>query len=145
MIKVKEVLQKKGKQFWFVRPEQTIYEALQLMADKDIGAVLVMENQKLAGVFSERDYARKIVLHGLSSQNTKVGDFMTKGIIYVTPDTDIDDCMALMTQKRIRHLPVMENNQVTGIISIGDVVNAYINQQKITINDLENYIYGGRM
>ena len=145
MIKVKEILNKKGGQFWSVTPENSIFEALQLMADKDVGSVLVMNDNKLAGIFSERDYARKIVLRGLASKNTKVGDFMTKEVICVQPDTEINDCMAIMTNRHIRHLPVREAESILGVISIGDVVNAYILQQHVTISDLENYIYGGRM
>jgi CBS domain-containing protein len=145
MIKVKEILNKKGHDFWSVKPDNTIFEALQKMAEKDVGAIMVVENNKLQGIFSERDYARKIVLHGLASKNTKVGDYMTKEVIYVHPGTSINDCMALMTSKRIRHLPVLENDAILGVISIGDVVNTIIQQQHITIQDLENYIYGGRM
>jgi len=145
MIKVKEILDGKGHSYYHVKPDNTVFEALQAMADKDIGAVMVIENNKLMGIFSERDYARKIVLHGLASKNTKVGDFMTKELIYVHPDTSIYDCMALMTSKRIRHLPVLEQDKIEGVISIGDVVNYIIHQQNVTIKDLENYIYGGRM
>jgi len=145
MIKVKEILDGKGHSYYHVKPDNTVFEALQAMADKDIGAVMVIENNKLMGIFSERDYARKIVLHGLASKNTKVGDFMTKELIYVHPDTSIYDCMALMTSRRIRHLPVLEQDKIEGVISIGDVVNYIIHQQNVTIKDLENYIYGGRM
>jgi CBS domain-containing protein len=145
MIKVKEILDGKGHSYYFVKPDNTVFEALQKMAEKDVGAVMVIENDKLMGIFSERDYARKIVLHGLASKNSKVGDFMTKEIIFVHSDSSINDCMALMTSKRIRHLPVLDNNKIEGLISIGDVVNYIIHQQNVTIKDLENYIYGGRM
>jgi CBS domain-containing protein len=115
------------------------------MAEKEIGAVMVLENGNLAGMFTERDYARKIVLHGHTSREAKVGDFMTKALFTVSPETSINDCMGVMTTKRIRHLPVMERNRIVGLISIGDVVNSVIRQQGDTIKDLENYIYGGKM
>ena len=145
MIKVKEILDKKGHSFWYVAPECTVFEALQKMAEKNCGALMVIKKDKLLGIFSERDYARKIILHGLASKNTLVGDYMSKELVCVNPDTGIYDCMALMTNKHIRHLPVLESDKVLGIISIGDVVNAVILQQNVTIQDLENYIYGGRM
>lgn len=145
MIKVKDILDKKGHAFWAVTPGNTIFEALQKMAEKEVGSVMVMDGSKLVGIFSERDYARKIILHGFASKKSKVGDFMTKDLIFVNSDTDIYNCMALMTSKRVRHLPVIDNEQIAGVISIGDVVNAVIQQQHITIQDLENYIYGGKM
>jgi CBS domain-containing protein len=144
MSKVKEVLDKKGRQYFFVKRENTVYEALQAMADKDVGAVMVVDNDKLIGMFTERDYARKIVLHGLASRSSRVGDFMTKEVFSVHSDTSIYDCMAIMTSKRIRHLPVIDDDKIIGLISIGDVVNSVIQQQDVTIKDLENYIYGGR-
>lgn len=145
MDKVRDILNRKGFEYFYVHPGNSVYEALQSMADKDIGAVMVIEEGNLVGMFTERDYARKIVLHGLTSKDTKVGDFMTKSVFSVGPDTSINDCMALMTGKRIRHLPVTEKNNIIGIISIGDVVNYVIQQQDSTIKDLENYIYGGKM
>ena len=145
MDKVRDILNRKGSEYYFIQPENTIFEALQTMAEKDIGAVMVIENENLVGMFSERDYARKIVLHGYTSKEAKVGDFMTKAVITVSPDTTINDCMALMTANRIRHLPVMDRNRIVGLISIGDVVNSVIRQQDATIKDLENYIYGGKM
>ena len=145
MIKVKDILNSKGQAHWHVKPDNTVFEALEKMAEKEIGAILVVDNEKLVGIFSERDYARKIVLHGFASKSSKVGDFMSKAVIYVNPDTDIYDCMALMTSKHIRHLPVLENDELKGVVSIGDVVNQIIQQQNVTIKDLENYIYGGRM
>lgn len=144
MVKVKEVLDKKGNQYFFVKPDNTVYEALQTMADKDVGSVMVIEDDKLVGMFTERDYARKIVLHGLASKNSRVGDFMTKELFSVLPDTSINECMAIMTSKHIRHLPVLKDDQIVGLISIGDVVNSVIQQQNIIINDLESYIYGFR-
>ncbi len=144
MIKVQDILDKKGSQFWFVAPNNTVYEALEMMASKDVGALMVVDNGRLVGMLSERDYSRKIILRGLSSKNSHVCDLMTKAVIGIKPDTTIDDCMALMTSKRIRHLPVLEKDKIMGLISIGDVVNSVIQDQHIIIKDLENYIYGGR-
>src|SRR5208283_6241021 len=140
MSKVKEVLDKKGNQYFYVKPDHTVYEALQMMAEKDIGSVMVIDNHKLVGMFTERDYARKIVLHGLASKNTRVGDFMTKEVFSVHSSSSINDCMAIMTSQHIRHLPVVDDDQIVGLISIGDVVNSVIQQQNIIINDLESYI-----
>lgn len=145
MDKVRDILNRKGCEYFHVHPDSFIYDALQTMADKDIGAVMVIENDNLVGMFTERDYARKIALHGLTSKSTKVGDFMTKTVLSVEPGTSINECMELMTLKHIRHLPVTEGNKIIGIISIGDVVNYIIQQQDTTIRDLENYIYGGKM
>jgi CBS domain-containing protein len=142
MTKVKEVLDNKGNQYFYVKPGNTVYEALQTMADKDVGSVMVIENDKLVGMFTERDYARKIVLHGLASKNSRVGDFMTKELFSVHSNTSINECMAIMTSKHIRHLPVIDEDKIVGLISIGDVVNSVIHQQNIIINDLEGYIYG---
>lgn len=144
MIRVKDILDKKGYQFWFVSPENTVYEALEMMASRDVGALMVVDKGRLVGMLSERDYSRKIILRGLSSKSSKVGDLMSKEVIGVNPETTIDDCMALMTSRRIRHLPVLQKDTIIGIISIGDVVNSIIQDQHIIIQDLENYIYGGR-
>lgn len=144
MIKVSDILNNKGHQFWYITPDNTVFEALEKMAEKDVGAVLVLDGEKLAGMFTERDYARKIILKGFASKNSRVGDFMSKDLYTVSPSTTINDCMALMTGKRIRHLPVLENHKLVGLISIGDVVNSIIQEQNITIKDLENYITGGR-
>lgn len=145
MDKVRDILKRKGSEYYYVQPGNSVFEALQTMAEKEIGAVMVLENGNLVGMFTERDYARKIVLHGYTSREAKVGDFMTKALFTVSPDTSISDCMGVMTAKRIRHLPVMERNRIVGLISIGDVVNSVIQQQGETIKDLENYIYGGKM
>ena len=144
MSKVKEVLDKKGYTYFCLHPDNTVYEALQTMADKNIGAVMVVEGNKLVGMFTERDYARKIVLHGLASRNSKIGDFMTRELFSVHSETSINECMAIMSNKHIRHLPVVDNDKIVGLISIGDVVNSVIQQQNIIINDLESYIYGFR-
>ncbi len=139
---VKNILHEKGYDFWFVNSESTVYEALLIMSEKDIGAVLVIDNGKLSGIFSERDYARKLILKGHFSKDSKVKDYMTKELITVTPQTSIIDCMSLMTENHIRHLPVMDNENLMGIITIGDIVNEVIHSQKLMIKDLENYITG---
>lgn len=140
--KIKDVLRSKGSQVWSVPPDATVLEALQLMADKNIGSVLVMEGDKLLGILSERDYARKVVLRGRASRNTPVSEIMTTPVYTVTPDEDIERCMALMTEKRIRHLPVMADNRVVGLISIGDVVKAIIENQAFLLDQMEAYIVG---
>lgn len=145
MDKVRDILKRKGSEYFYVHPENSVFEALEKMAEKDIGAVMVVENEELTGMFTERDYARKIVLHGHASREVKVGNFMTKALYTVSSDTSINDCMELMTSKRIRHLPVLDKNRIVGLISIGDVVNSLLQLQGDTIKDLENYIYGGKM
>lgn len=140
---VRQILDSKGYDVWAVPPDMSIYDALEVMADKDVGAVLVMDGDELVGIFSERDYARKVVLEGKSSRDTTVGDSMTTRVLYVRPDESIEGCMALMTDRRIRHLPVLEGNRVVGVISIGDVVKGLISQQANTINYLESYITNG--
>jgi CBS domain-containing protein len=139
---VKEILEDKGGTVWTVNSDETVYEALVKMSKKDVGALIVMENGKLAGIFSERDYARKVVLYGKTSKESLVGELMTREVTVIHLDTSIEECMALMTQKRIRHLPVMDGNKFTGIISIGDVVSRIIYDQELTIKNLEDYIYG---
>ena len=121
-----------------------VYDALTLMAEKNLGAVLVMDGARIAGIFSERDYARKVTLKGKSSRETPVKEIMTQDVLFVRPGHSIEDCMALMTDKRIRHLPVMEGEKLMGVISIGDVVKAIISENKFVIKQLEDYISGGR-
>jgi CBS domain-containing protein len=123
-----------------VEPGDTVFEALRLMADKNIGAVLVRSDQKIEGIFSERDYARKVILLGKTSKETLVSEIMTNRVISVEPNWTVDQCMALMTGKRIRHLPVTEHGQLIGIISIGDVVRAVVEEQQFTIDSLQRYI-----
>ena len=142
MTTIAQLLNVKGNQIWSVEPKATIFEALEIMSEKEIGALLVMEDGKLTGIFSERDYARKVILKGKSSKETQVGELMTKKVFYIDSQKTINDCMAMMTAKRIRHVPVIEDNQVMGIITIGDVVNQIISEQEVTINHLENYITG---
>ena len=142
MTTIAQLLNAKGKQIWLVEPKATIFEALEIMSEKGIGALLVMMDEKLTGIFSERDYARKVILKGKSSKETPVGELMTKKVFYIDPQKTTNDCMAMMTAKRIRHVPVIEDNQVMGIVTIGDVVNQIISEQEVTINHLENYITG---
>jgi len=142
MTTIAQLLNAKGDQIWSVEPKATIFEALEIMSEKEIGALLVMEDGKLKGIFSERDYARKVILKGKSSKETPVGELMTKKVFYIDSQKTINDCMAMMTAKRIRHVPVIEDNQVMGIVTIGDVVNQIISEQEVTINHLENYITG---
>jgi len=123
-----------------VGPGDTVYDALRLMADKNIGAVIVRTNQKLEGIFSERDYARKVILLGKTSKETLVKEIMTTSVVLIDPDWTADQCMALMTEKRIRHLPVIERDRLVGVISIGDVVRAVVDDQQFTIRSLERYI-----
>ena len=144
MYTVGQLLQIKGNTVWSIGPETTVYEALQLMADKNLGAALVLKEGKVAGIFSERDYARKVILKGKSSKTTLVSDLMTTEVLYVHPNDTIENCMALMTTKRARHLPVLENGQLIGIISIGDVVREVISHHEFTIHELESYIGGGQ-
>ena len=142
MTTIAQLLNTKGNQVWSVEPKATIFKALEIMSEKEIGALLVMEDGKLTGIFSERDYARKVILKGKSSKETPVGELMTKKVFYMDPQKTINDCMAMMTAKRIRHVPVIKDNQVMGIVTIGDVVNQIISEQEVTINHLENYITG---
>ncbi|HXG51351.1 MAG TPA: CBS domain-containing protein [candidate division Zixibacteria bacterium] len=142
MRKVRDILAAKGSQVWWLPPTATVYDAVALMAEKEVGALLVLEESKLVGIISERDYARKVILQGRSSKETLVKDIMTARVAYAEPDQSIEECMALMTDKRIRHLPVMEQGKVCGIISIGDLVKAIIADQQFIIQQLERYITG---
>lgn len=139
-MKIATLLQKKGKHVFSVSPSTTVFDALHLMAEKNIGAVLVMEADELKGILSERDYARKIILKGKASSETQVADIMTTNVFTITPDNSLDDCMNLMSDKRIRHLPVVENGLVTAMVSISDVVTAIIRLQQDTIEQLHTYI-----
>ena len=140
---VKELLRVKGHDIWSIAPDATVYQALELMAAKNIGAVLVMEEGKLVGILSERDYARKVILKGKTSRDTPVRDIMTEHVVGVRAEQTIEECMALMTNMRIRHLPVIEDHRLVGVISIGDVVKAIISEQEFMIEQLQNYITGG--
>jgi CBS domain-containing protein len=143
MYTVRQLLQVKGNHVWSISPSATVYEALELMARNNIGALLVLEGDKLVGIFTERDYARKVVLQGRSSRTTRIAELMTRDVLYIGPDDTIENCMALMTDKRTRHLPVIEDGKLIGIISIGDVVKEIISDREFTIHELERYITGG--
>ncbi len=139
-----DLLKSKGYDLWTVSPESSVYEALQLMCEKNIGALLVFESGQLVGIFSERDYARKLVLKGKFSKNTRIREVMTDEVVTVAINDDIEQCMGLMTNRRIRHLPVKKGDRVIGLISIGDIVKAIISDQQSTIGLLNDYITGGR-
>ncbi len=139
---VRQLLARKP-EIYSVAPSTTVFAALQLMAEKNIGALVVLEQERLAGIFSERDYARKVILQGKSSRETRVDEIMTAKVVCVEPERTAGECMALMTEKRVRHLPVMEAGRVTGVISIGDVVRAVVEEQRFTIQQLEHYIASG--
>ncbi len=139
---VNNILQKKGNKIFSVAPGDTVYSALEQMYEKNVSALLVMENDRLAGIFTERDYARKVILKGKSSKETMISEIMTKDLITIPPEYTIEDAMRLMTGKFIRHLPVLEGDKLVGLISIGDVVKFHIEEQKFIIGNLENYIKG---
>lgn len=142
MKRVDQLLREKGSDFWSVTPETTVFMALELMAEKNIGAVLVMEGEQLAGIFSERDYARKVVLVGKSSKDIPVQQVMTSKVVCVGPEHSTEACMALMTDRHIRHLPVIEGDRVVGVISVGDVVKAMLSEKDFIISQMEHYIMG---
>lgn len=139
---VKEVLDEKGHGVWTISPEAKVIAALELMAKKNVGALVVTHRDELVGIITERDYARKVILQGRTSPETPVKDIMTRGVYYVSPDTSTQECMAMMTKNRIRHLPVIHKEKLSGIISIGDILRSVVLEQKITIGHLENYIMG---
>lgn len=140
---VQQIIQKKGDTTYSVAPDTTVLQALKLMAERNVSAVLVTEGERLVGIFTERDYARKVVLKGLASKDTKVGDLMTQNVLTISPTHTVDDCMAIMTNNHIRHLPVVDKGQLTGIVSIGDAVKSVMEQQQATIEQLSGYIAGG--
>ena len=139
---VRNILQYKGNAVYSVTTEWSVYDALEYMEEKNISSLVVVENGKLIGIFTERDYARKVILKGRASKETQIKDIMTERPIYVTPDNTIEDCMQLMSKYSIRHLPVQENDQLAGVISIGDVVKFIINEKDFIIENLEHYIVG---
>lgn len=139
---VREALGNKGSDILSIAPQASVYEALKIMADKNVGALMVINKGEIVGIFSERDYARKVILKGKSSKETSVSELMTQEVLYVEPGYSMEHCMELMTAKRIRHLPVMDNGQLIGILSIGDVVKMLISDQKFIIEQLEKYIRG---
>ena len=139
---VAQLLRSKPHGVLSITPDTAVYQALQLMADKNVGALLVMEGGKVVGIVSERDYARKVVLLARSSKDTPLRDVMTPAVIYVRPDQTTEDCMALMTQSRIRHLPIIDNGKLVGLISIGDLVKGIMSEQTFIIEQLQHYIAG---
>lgn len=138
---VSQILKDKKEKIWSVSPRETAYQALQIMSDQNLGALLVIDKRGVVGIFSERDYARKVILQGKSSKTTPVSELMTKKVLYIDPGTSIEDCIALMTEKNIRHLPVIEKNQLVGIVTVGDVLKQLIEDQKFEIQELERYIH----
>lgn len=141
MTTVRQLLDRKGRAIYSLGPEDPVLEAIELMAEHHVGAMLVMQGESLVGILSERDYARKVVLLGRSSSETPVWQIMSSPVITVTPEQSVDDCMRLMTERRIRHLPVVQNGRVVGVVSIGDLVKAVIEEQQRTIEQLEAYIH----
>jgi CBS domain-containing protein len=140
MKKIRNILENKGHQVYSVTPETSVYDALHVMMERNISSLLIMENEVLKGIFTERDYARKLVLMGKSSKDTPIADIMTSDLYTIALNESIDQCMEMMTNYKIRHLPVIDNNRVTGMVSIGDVVKFIIEDQKRTIQQLESYI-----
>lgn len=140
---LKQLIEGKNRKLAAVSPDDTVLHALEVMAEVDVGALLVLDGARLAGVFSERDYARKVILQGKGSRQTKVSEVMTGKVVYVKKDATVEECMVIMTEKHIRHLPVLDDNQmVVGIVSIGDVVKEMVSQQQFIIGQLESYITG---
>jgi CBS domain-containing protein len=139
---ISEILRHKGAAVWSISPDASVLEAIQLMADKNVGAVLVIENDKLVGIISERDYARKVVLKGKASRTTAVREVLSSRVIHVSPSQTVEDCMRLMTDHHIRHLPVLDGDKIVGVVSIGDLVNWIISAQHTAISQLQTYISG---
>ncbi len=140
---LRQLLADKGGPLVIVSPEDAVFHALQVMADHNVGAVLVLDGRQLVGIFSERDYARKVILYGKASKDTRVREIMTDKVLYVTPERTVDECMAIMTEKHFRHLPVLDGDgRVLGVVSIGDVVKEKISEQQFLIEQLERYITG---
>jgi CBS domain-containing protein len=142
MKKNRDILGSKGHTIWTIKSDDTVFEALKIMADKHLGALLVMDDEQLVGIVSERDYARKVILRGLFSHATSVSEIMSTNVVCAQLDQGVDECMALMTDKRVRHLPVLDQGKVVGVVSIGDLVKAVIAEQKFVIEQLEHYISG---
>ena len=142
MSRISEILNQRSKEIWSVRSDQPVLDAIRLMAEKGIGALLVMDGSSLVGVLSERDYARKVILENRSSKNTLVREIMTSDVVTVSPESEISECMSIMTENDFRHLPVVQGDEVVSMISIGDLVKVVIKEQQFTIDQLEHYITG---
>ncbi len=142
MSKISEILNQRSKEIWSVRSDQPVLEAIRLMAEKGIGALLVMDDSRLSGILSERDYARKVILENRSSKNTLIREIMTRDVFTVSPESKVSECMSIMTDNDFRHLPVVQGDEVVGMISIGDLVKVVIKEQQFTIDQLEHYITG---
>jgi CBS domain-containing protein len=137
---IRQLLKVKGRKVWTVSPSKSVFDALQVMAEKDVGALLVVNSKTLVGVFSERDYARKVILHGKSSKEILVSEIMSSPPIFIGQDETVEQGLAVMSAKHVRHLPVMQNNRLIGIVTIGDLVKALIDEQKVVIDHLEKHI-----
>jgi len=142
MATVKQLLESKDNNVWSISPETSVFEGLQVMAEKNIGALLVTRDDKLIGIFSERDYARKVILKGKASKDTTIGELMTREVVYTTPEHSLDECMALMTAKHIRHLPILNKDKLIGLLTLGDLVKQIMSNQEFKIQELEKYISG---
>ena len=140
---IDNILHLKGRGVWSISPEETVFTALQQLSDKNVGALLVMDEDRLLGMFTERDYSRKIILKGRSSRDTKIGEVVSAPVLTVSPEHTVEECMRLMTDHRVRHLPVLEGGKVVGIVSIGDLVNWTISAQTVAIEQMQSYIAGG--
>lgn len=143
MDNVGNILKQKGNQVWSIGPEDTVYRALEILAEKNIGVLLVMEGERVVGIFSERDYARKVILQGKSSAEMQVGEIMSKDVLYASPGDSVEKCMAIITENKIRHLPIMQDGKLLGMITSGDIINHIISRQKFEIQELKKYITGG--
>ena len=139
---VRHLLEQKGRNVWTIRPDSTVFDALAKMAEKDVGSLVVTDGEKLVGIVTERHYSRNVILKGKTSPTTLVSDIMERDLIHVRLDHSVEICMALMTEKRVRHLPVLEGQKVVGIVSIGDLLKSIISKQKFVIDELEHYIHG---
>ncbi len=139
---VRHLLEQKGRNVWTIGPDATVFDALARMAEKDVGSLVVMDGERLVGIVTERHYSRNVILKGKKSPTTLVGEIMERDVIHVRPEQSVELCMALMTEKRVRHLPVLEGRKVVGIVSIGDLLKSIISKQKFVIDELEHYIHG---
>jgi CBS domain-containing protein len=142
MSTVRHILDQKGNNIWSIHPDATVFDAIAKMAEKDVGSLIVMDGDEIVGIITERHYARNVVLKGKTSPTTKIRDIMERHVIFATPEQSVEQCMAIMSEKRIRHLPVLHGKQVIGIISIGDLVKSIIGDQEFTIEQLVHYIQG---